>query len=156
MENTTASLPPLPTRADAVRAAVERSQRRRGVPLRNSFVQISGGPGPLASIVRKGQHTALDLYLVLMLIGASSENRHAVTEPSRVWARLLGLDETSSGMSGQISRLWNTLEGHRLIERERQGRNLSVRPLLEDGSEKDYSRPSSSFLRLPLPALNRM
>lgn len=146
----TPNLLPAPTRADAVDAALARSKRHRGVPVRNTFVQIDRGAGPLAALVRRGQHSALDLYLVLMLIGTSPKTNHEVSQSARAWLRLIGSAENLSSSSSQMSRLWTTLEGHKLIEKERHGRHLTVRPLREDGTGKAYSRPSSSYLRVPL------
>lgn len=146
----TPQLPPAPTRADAVDAALERSKRHRGVPLRNTFVQIDRGPGPLAELVRRGQHGALDLYLSLLLIGTSPKTNHEVTQSARAWMRLIGSTENVASSSSKLSRLWSTLEGHKLIEKERHGRHLTVRPLREDGTGREYSRPSSNFLRVPL------
>jgi hypothetical protein len=145
----TPELPPAPTRADAVDAALARSRRHRGVPIRNTFVQIQRGAGPLAALVRRGQHNALDLYLVLLLIGTSPKTNHEVTQSARAWSRLVG-SESSASSSSQMSRLWSTLEGHKLVEKERHGRHLTVRPLREDGTGQAYSRPSSNFLRVPL------
>lgn len=140
--------PPASTRNDAVDAALARSKRRRGVPIRNSFIQIDRGPGPLADLVSRRQHNALELYLTLLMLGTSARDDHSVSLPAVVWGRVIGLEDATVGPS--MSRLWKTLADHNLVERQRQGRHLTVRPLREDGTGATYRRPTSAYLRVPL------
>src|SRR4051812_14233013 len=66
-----------------------KSKSRRGLALRHGFVHVptrGGGPGPLKAFLRRDG--ALDLYLLILLIG--SRGSHKVELPLAVWSRALG------------------------------------------------------------------
>lgn len=124
-------------------------QRRRGTPIRSSFLQERGGdraPGPLHHFVHERRLLALQLYLLVHCI-ARSEPWDAWL-PAMAWAR--ALDKTRPGAEATISRNWAWLEDHALIRSERDKRLRRVFLLQEDGSGEEYSRPKANFFSLPL------
>lgn len=94
------------------------------IPLDMDLVGPERCGGPLARFLQERRARALDLYL---LLSAATSGRHdAVTFPSAVWARALGIDDIASP-DVQISRNWSWLEGEGLVSTERQGRLRAVR-----------------------------
>lgn len=137
---------------DTVEAFLIRSGRDH-LPLRRSFVQRrqrGGGPGPLAAFVRQRRGRALDLYLLVHAV-ASAEPFDAVF-PAAVWARALGLGDTSSAET-LVSNSWTWLEARRLITTARRRRRRAITLLAEDGSGDPYSHPGAAgrgdYFKLP-------
>ena len=135
-----------------VRALVAKSQRK-ALPIRRSFVQqgdqAQPQPGPLATMVKRKDRVALDLYLTAVLMAAGEP--HEVVLDARVWARALGLNGKSSAQT--ISRAWRRLEAMNLVRRRRSRRLVAVRILKEDGRGDEYSFPSTTndpYLKVPL------
>src|SRR4051812_30239476 len=96
-----------PDQRDAIEALLERSARDF-VPLRRSFLQRrtpGGGAAPLSWFVKREK--ALDLYLLMHAL-ASSEPWDVLLS-TRVWARLLGMDEGTPATGTFISRQWRWL-----------------------------------------------
>lgn len=91
----------------------------------------------------------MDLYLLAH--ARASAPPFDVALPARVWARALGLGESSSAES-QISKSWRWLEEHRLLASRRRGRWREVQLLREDGSGEPYTHPGrgeGDYFRLP-------
>lgn len=135
-------------------AALLDGSSRDHVPLRRSLVQLrqrGGGAGPLAQFVRARRARALDLYLLAH--ARASAPPYDVALPARVWARALGLTESTSGEMA-VSKNWRWLEEHNLIVSRRRGRWREVQLLREDGSGDPYTHPGArggggDYFRLP-------
>lgn len=113
--------------------------RRRGVPIRRSFLQIEGPPkrpGPLAEFVSGRRATALNLWLLLHA-GAAAEPWD-VRQPAMSWGRMLEMDHTPA-TEATISRNWRWLERQRLIRAERDHRVKRIYLLREDGSGEPFT-----------------
>jgi len=139
-------------------ALVERARRTR-TPIRSAFVQRRRAPGidatggPLATFVRNGDETGLDLYLsILALISSPANGGYDTTQPSQFWGRVLGLPMSDS-MGPQVSKVLRRLRDRKLITTSRDGRLTKVHLVLEDGSGRDYTRPGvqnrDPFLQIP-------
>lgn len=150
--------PPVASRESTIAALLARSQRKSGaVPIRWVFLQRGAGrslhPGPLASLVRRHDERALELYLLLRAVASAAP--WSSTEDARVWARALGLVRSGGQYdSSAVSKAWNRLEALRLVHREREGRLASVQVLNEDGLGSPYEPPSPGvrsdwYLKLP-------
>lgn len=147
------SAPPVVSADDTVDEIVK--ARRSHTPLRYAFIQKSSGdatqPGPLKSLVNRGSHRALLLYL-LALTKTSAKPWHT-TLAAQVWARALdieGCDTPAAATS--ISKALRRLEELRLIQRSRNGRRTRIHILKEDGSGEGYEHPGKvkhRYLRLP-------
>ena len=132
---------------------LEKSKRKGSVPLHNCFLQLGRGasvkPGPLSMFVSSGRQTALDLYLLALLL--ASGKPYNVAQPAGVWARILGVGSEKTAAS-TISRQWRWLEEQKLIAREgRRGRYAEIVMLREDGSGSPYvpTPRGGTWLRLP-------
>jgi hypothetical protein len=134
---------------------LNKSKRTRGLPLRHAFVhhpESGGGPGPLARFMRR--EGALDLYLLLMLLGTGGS--HTIELPLAVWSRALGRG-TSETAELWVSKTLTWIEGQDLISTKRVGRTRQVTILDESGRGAGYARPRSTkgdpwewFLVLPM------
>jgi hypothetical protein len=149
-------MPPKISSAETVDEIVAVSKRQGHFPLRRTFLQQTQEErvvaGPLAALVRAGDHRALELYL-LLVTKASSDPWDAAL-PATVWARALGLSfpDTKTARS-TISKTWMRLERHRLVTRKRSRRLADVTLLREDGSGENYSSPGEvgdRYVRVPL------
>lgn len=126
--------------------------KRRGVPVRRSFLQVPGPPkrpGPLAAFVEGRRPIALDLWLLLHA-GAAAEPWD-VRQPAMSWARMLDMPQTVSAET-TIGRNWTWLEEQRLVRTERDHRVRKVVLLMEDGSGHRFERATGrdrGFFRVP-------
>jgi hypothetical protein len=144
--------PQPPSSREYLERIVEKAQRKRGFPIRRSFVQRGTpqkpSPGPLAEFITKKDPRALDLYL-LLLTTATAEP-YAVVFPAETWARALDIKHF-----GVVSRAWSRLETRKLVRRERAGNRARLTLLVEDGSGRPYTHPfkgtkSDPYGQLPI------
>lgn len=137
--------------AKTVDALVVASKRKKNVPIRNSFVQISRGkkpvPGPLSTLVTSTNWRSLDLYLLHRL--AASAAPWDTKRDSAVWARALGLGDEKYGKDA-VSKCWRKLSDLKLVLRERESKQAKITTLLEDGSDTEYTAPAGNYFTLPL------
>jgi hypothetical protein len=148
--------PPKISSTDTIDEIVAVSKRQGSFPIRRTFLQQMEEDrlvaGPLAALVRAGDHRGLELYL-LLLTKASSDPWDAAL-PATVWARALGLPlpDTKTARS-TISKTWMRLERHGLVTRKRSRRLADVTLLREDGSGESYTSPGEvgdRYIRVPL------
>jgi hypothetical protein len=137
---------PIASPQETIEALLGRSQRAgRAVPIRRTFVQQGSQrrplPGPLASLVKRRDERALDLYLLLHAVASAPPWN--VAEAAAVWARTLGLLVPGSGESA-VSKVWRRLEQRGLVARGRIRRQVSITLLDESGSGKPYTHPGST------------
>lgn len=144
------------TRKDTIRAFVERSKRVRAVGIRQSFLQPGrgrrAGAGVLADFVKRKDHLALDLYLLLLLRGRGARfGGHFVDVEAGTWIRALGLEGKAANQL--LSRALRRLEDRNLIRRVKSRKGVKVQLLKEDGSTNRYSPPSGGrndpYFQLP-------
>lgn len=138
---------------DTVDALVRSSKRRTHFPLRHQFLQVrnddSRSPGPLAYLVRRGDHRSLTLYL--LAITKASREPFDTRLPASVWARALGLSTSNTESArSSISRTWHRLEVANLIRRQREDRMAKITLLSEDGSGSDYAAPDKGYFKVSL------
>jgi hypothetical protein len=145
--------------ADTRRALLERSGRP-GVPIRKVFVQTPRKlaadqtklAGPLSEFVRRGDLRGLHAYLMILAATSSgaSADGWSTTLPIMVWARAFGTTASAerAAAATAVSKILHRLEGRRLIERRRSGRERRVRVTLlrEDASGEPYTRPLGKSL----------
>lgn len=142
------------TSLDTIKALLDRSNRQ-AAPIRRSFLQqgVQDKPkaGPLATLVRRHDERALDLYL--LILAAASAEPFNVRHHSAVWARMLYLEQPTGrvAVSKTLARLETT---YRLIERQRVSRLARIILLREDGTGEPYlhpadSQPAEPYLQLP-------
>ncbi len=145
------------TRKETIAAFVARSKRKGTVGIRQTFLQSGrgskAGKGVLASFVSRRDDLALDVYLLLLLIGRGSRfGSHFVDVQSGTWARALGLGGKSANQV--LSRALGRLERLKLIKRTKTRKGVRVQLLREDGKGGAYSPPSGSandpYFQLPL------
>ena len=142
------------TKEETLVSLLKKSQRRRGVPIRKTFLQQGSRtepqPGPIATLVRHRDERALDLFLLHRTLATKAP--YDTRLEAGVWARMI----SAEGPSGRtaVSRAWGRLSDLRLVERRRGGRLAVVRSLREDGTGAPYSAPGLSpndtYLQLPL------
>jgi hypothetical protein len=142
------------TREQTIEAFLMRSKRHGTVGIRISFLQpgrgVKAGKGPLAWFVGRRHELALNLYLLLILLGRGSQRgKHLVDVQSGVWARALGL--TGKSANQVLSRALGRLEERKLIKRVKTRRGIRVQLLREDGQGGDYSPPTPKELYFQLP-----
>lgn len=137
----------------SVMAILYASQRKKNIPIRNSFLQTGGyknpTPGLMGDLINSSNGRSLDLYL-LHRLAASAGPDWSTTRSAAVWARALGLDDEEYGRSG-VSRCWKKLENLKLISRKRgKKRETEITTLCEDGSGDSYESPKKKYFTLPL------
>lgn len=142
------------TREESVVALLKKSQRRRHVPIRRTFVQQGTRPepqpGPLATFVRNRDGRGLDLYLLHRAL--ATKEPYDTRVEAGAWARMVNLDPVR-GVT-VVSRAWARLVEMKLVTRRRSGRLAVVTSLREDGSGEPYTRPSGkdgdTYFQMPL------
>lgn len=130
------------------RAALFATTARRGGPISNEFVQLRRGtraPGPLHHFVRERRSFALNLYLLLHCVALGDPWDKAL--PAAVWAR--SLDNTTASGETAVSRAWRWLSDHQLVVITRENRLANARLLRDDGTGRDYNRPTGYFFVVP-------
>lgn len=131
--------------------------KRTHLPLGRPFVQGRSDndkptPGPLSWFVSAHHERALQQYLLVHAVVSSGQDGWTVARDSRVWARALGIGDTSASARAAVSKTWAWLEHRRLIERGRRGRLSEITLLRDDGSGLPYAHPATlkePYLRLP-------
>lgn len=146
------------TREEIVAAYVRRSKRKQSVGIRKTFVQQGGlgrnaRPGPLADLVRRGDHLGLNAYLFARLMG--SDAPWDVQLQSGVWVQMLNLDDRKPDAARSlVSKAFRRLEDAKLITRSRVGRKSVIYPLHEAGDGTEYTAITGGrddpYLQLPL------
>ena len=131
---------------------IVRTSKRDVFPLRRTFLQQKGGGesqrGPLASFVSTGDRTGLLLYWLLLT--KASQEPWDVSLHSAVWARALDLPLPDTATArGRVSKAWTRLVDRQLVMRGRSGRLAKFTLLREDGSRRPYTRPKTSYVRVP-------
>ena len=127
---------------------------RDAVPLRETFLQTRGAPptpGALAKLVRRGQHHALDLYLLIHAATASPPHHLAINP--RFWAPLVA--RTNQSPRSARRALDRSVEILELLDLVRPVTRLGV-PVIElldeDGWGDAYLHPKRTgerFFTLP-------
>jgi hypothetical protein len=129
----------------STRATLARLSARGYTVIRNIFVQVSTSKGryagsSLGHLVAARQPRALRAYL-LLLMSWSAIGRRPEPLDAAVWARALSPDPPAAPWAASaMTRVWNTLEEHRLVSKERQGRRVKLGLRREDGRTA-YTRP---------------
>ena len=144
---------PTATRQETIDALLD-DARRESVPIRRIFVQQGTQREPraglLADFVQAGSDRTLELYLLVHAVAARKP--FDVRRDSRVWARMVGLDDSPSSRSA-VSKSWRWLQERQLVSVERVGRLASVTILREDGKGRPYrhpgQKPRSGYFQLP-------
>lgn len=136
-----------PPTSGYVRDKLLGGQERRGPAIRSTFLQKYGGqrePGPLSAFVRDRRLFALQLYLLLICVARKSPWDANLSASS--WA--LALDRTNRSAESTVSRNWSWLSEQNLVETTRLNRRLKVTRRLEDGTDKEYQRPTGNYFIL--------
>ena len=145
------------TREETIQAFVERSKRRTALGIRQSFLQrgrgMKAGAGVLAGFIKRRDRLALNLYLVILLLGRGARfGGHTVEVQAGTWSRALGLEGKSRNQI--LSRALKRLEERKLIQRTKTRKGVRVEIRKEDGSGDKYSPPSGGvadpYFQLPL------
>lgn len=128
----------------STRATFAKRAGRGYTPVRNSLVQVREGDkwigSSLGRLVEARQPRALLTYLLLLMAWPWLERLERPLEAA-VWARALSPEAPGHlWPASAMSRIWNTLEDHGLVERSREGHLVRVVPRREDGG-KAYARP---------------
>jgi hypothetical protein len=151
------------TEAETRATLLERSNRTF-TPVSKAFVQnpdkrAATREGPLAEFVRNGDKRGLNALLFATAITSNGDSDHgwSTTLPLSVWARVLNATTTAelTSANNATTKILGRLQARGLITRERVGRSRGVRVTLlaQDGSRRDYTRPSGKsetdrFLKL--------
>lgn len=145
---------PTPEQTATIAALLDAAGRKsKEVPLRRTLLQQGDQrnpvPGPLASIVKRHDELALDLYLVHR--AAASSAPWDVTRDARIWGRVVGHGTDVDGGASIVSKAWRRLdETYGLVKRERRGRLAKITALDESGDGGDYSYPvGGGYFKLP-------
>ncbi len=128
--------------------------RRVAVPIRVSFLQIRGTPpepGPLAEIVRKRYHHALDLYL--LILAATPVAPHRLFVNPDFWATLVRRPLQSRRAARlALSRSLEVLGSLDLVKRETRLGVPLIQLLEESGGGELYTHPAERgqrYITLP-------
>jgi hypothetical protein len=130
--------------ARAIEAILDRSAPN-AVAIRRSFVQgrdDGGRPkaGRLAALLHCGRRSTFEQYLLLLAWAQGGDP--TLRLDSRLWAAMLGLQETDAARR-TVGRNWRILAELRLITIRRTGREISATLCCEDGSGGAYVHPDS-------------
>ncbi len=131
----------------AAQELVDAAPRRKGIPVRKTFVRRdAGGQPPMSALYRGGQSGIVAVRLYLGLIWRSSGGGYATTESARAWATLLDLADPGGLGQRRITRAVHALEALNLISVSRApGRVPEITLLDESGSGEPYETPSSQY-----------
>lgn len=141
--------PPEISSADTLAQFTETSGRD-AFPCRRTFVRKvdrdtgKSEPGPLATMVRRGDRTGL--LLELLLLTKASGGEFNVALPAQAWARAIGMElpDSASARSTVSKALRRLKENYHLIEKSRSGRWADVKLLDESGDGHPYTRPKGT------------
>lgn len=124
--------------------------RRKGIPIRKSFVRRDDGTQPpMSDLYRGGRSGIVAIRLYLALIWRSSSGNYSTAEPARAWATLLDLPDPAGLGQRRITRAVHALETRRLVSVHRApGLVPEIRLLDESGSGDPYETPSKRYATL--------
>ncbi|GIE28971.1 hypothetical protein Ait01nite_020160 [Actinoplanes italicus] len=133
-----------PLDGPATRTRFLDSAKRGFAPLRKIFIQQpdteENRASVLAKMVTARQENALDALLLLHALEPVLDRDRPL--PLATWARMLS-SEGNRWSTQNVGRAFEALEKRNLVAREAKGRGLLVLPRLEDGSDKEWTRPGS-------------
>lgn len=134
----------------AAQEMVDATPRRKGIPVRKSFIRRDdGGQPPLSDLYRGGQSGIVAIRLYLALIWRSSAGSYSTAESARAWATLLDLADPGGLGQRRVTRAVHALESRNLIEVDRSpGKVPEITVLDESGSGEPYETPSTQYAAL--------
>lgn len=130
--------------ASLLAARVSRPQ----VPVRSAFIVSSDPavPPPLTSLLRGGRGGEVKLKLLLSMLWIAVASPYDVTQPARVWAELLGLDDPESKGAARVNAAVRRLvEAGFLDVEKRKGQPSRLLLREETGNGAPYTHPGSHW-----------
>ncbi|MDY0914489.1 hypothetical protein [Rathayibacter festucae] len=122
--------------------------KRPKVPVRSSFIVSSDPnvPPPLTRLLRGGRGGEVKLKLLLSMLWIAVADPYDVTQPARVWAELLGLDEPETKGAARVNAAVRRLvEGGFLRAEARKGQPSRLILCEETGRGAPYTHPGSHW-----------
>lgn len=122
--------------------------KRQHVAIRSAFIVSSDPktPPPLTSILRGGRGGEVKLKLLLSMLWIGAKEPYDVTQPARVWAELIGLDEPSTKGAARVNAAARRLvEGKFLTVEKRPGQPSRLFLQNELGTGITYTHPGSHW-----------
>lgn len=134
---------------DRARQLSERVKRQR-VAVRSAFIVSSTpeGPPPLVSLLRGGRGGEVKVKLLLSMLWIGAKPPHDVSQPARVWAELLGLEDPETKGAARVNAAARRLvEGGFLGVEKRPGQSSRLFLMDETGSGEKYTHPGSYWTK---------
>ncbi|WP_350353287.1 hypothetical protein ABS642_10445 [Microbacterium sp. A8/3-1] len=125
-----------------------RLQRPR-IAVRSSFIVSSDPdtPPPMTLMLRGGRGGEVKLKLLLSMLWVAVREPYDVSQPARVWAELIGLDEPETKGAARVNAAIRRLvEGGFLAAERRPGNPSRLFLREETGSGAPYSHPGSHWI----------
>ncbi|MEV8242002.1 hypothetical protein AB0O90_17285 [Microbacterium testaceum] len=135
--------------AEARQVAADLSSRigREGAEIRNDFIVAPSAEEPpaMTKLLRGGRGGGgVKLKVLLSMLWVAVGEPYDVTEPARVWASLIGLEDPAGRGAARVNAAVRTLtEGGYLRRMRRAGRPSRVYLMNETGSGAEYIKPST-------------
>lgn len=129
--------------------AAQLSERigRGGAQIRNDFIvaRSAAEPPAMTRLLRGGRGGgAVKLKVLLSMLWVAVAEPHDVTEPARVWATLIGLEDPAGRGAARVNAAIRTLTdaGYLRVDR-RVGRPSRLFLMDETGNGENYTKPSA-------------
>lgn len=120
---------------------------RGGAQIRNDFIVAKSADQPpaMTRLLRGGRGGgAVKLKVLLSMLWVAVAEPHNVTEPARVWATLIGLEDPEGRGAARVNAAIRTLTDLGYLKRERRaGRPSRLYLMDETGSGAEYTKPSA-------------
>lgn len=122
--------------------------KRQTVPVRAAFIASSDPtmPPPMTFMLRGGRGGEVKLKLLLSMLWVAVGEPYDVSQPARVWAELIGLDDPEGKGAARVNAAARRLvEGRFLGAEKRPGRPSRLFLREETGSGAPYTHPGSHW-----------
>lgn len=124
--------------------------RREEAQVRNDFIvsPVASEPPAMTRIMRGGRGGGVvKLKTLLSMLWVAVAPPFDVTEPARVWAQLIGLEDPEGNGAARVNAAIRTLEEGRFLRVERKpGMPSRVFLMNETGNGEPYTKPSDYWL----------
>ncbi len=119
---------------------------RDAAQVRNDFIiaRAEGTPPPMTQLLRGGRGGGVvKLKVLLSMLWVAVAEPYDVTEPARVWAELIGLDDPAGRGAARVNAAIRTLSQASYLRAERKpGLPSRLYLMNETGNGADYVKPS--------------
>lgn len=122
--------------------------KRERIAVRSSFIVSSDpeSPPPMTLMLRGGRGGEVKLKLLISMLWVAGKEPYDVSQPARVWAELIGLEEPDTKGAARVNAAVRRLvEGNFLAVEKRPGNPSRLFLREETGTGATYTHPGSHW-----------